>query len=164
MLLSTSNAGDLSNAGQPARLATSRRGGIRPGGRSFRPSNASSLADLANKNTISKDNTTGDEEREARLLANMGKKICNTSQQAKRFEASHGEWRKRRRRAPKGLNEALDKDLTQPDANQLDKLDQSLSSIKATARPAEVDPFDFWDATKKHKPKRGEIPEAESLR
>ncbi|KAJ0115486.1 hypothetical protein J7T55_012766 [Diaporthe amygdali] len=59
----------------------------------------------------------------------------------------------------------LDKDLANLDANQLDELDQFLSSpTKPSARAAEVDPFDFWGASKKSpKPKKGKSPGAEPL-
>lgn len=169
-LFSTSNAGNVGNGGQPARLATSSSGGIRPGRLSFRPSNANSLSNLANKNTISKDNTTGDEVREAEILANMGKKICNTLQQVKKAEAGDGGWRNRDRRVRKGLNpphsDPVIKDLANPDANQLDELDQfSYSPTKPTVREAEVDPFSFWGASKKsHKPKKSKSPEPVILR
>lgn len=110
---STSDTSGLRRLVRPARLATSSSGSIRPSRLSFRASNASRLADLANKNTISKDNTTGDEEREAKLLANMGKKICNTRQQARKFEAGQGERRNRGSwtTVGGGLSEALGEDL-----------------------------------------------------
>lgn len=59
----------------------------------------------------------------------------------------------------------LEKDLAKLDANQLDELDQFLSSpTKPTARAAEVDPFDFWGASKKSpKPKKGKSPGAEAV-
>ncbi|KAI3397947.1 hypothetical protein diail_10023, partial [Diaporthe ilicicola] len=66
--------------------------------------------------------------------------------------------------APKAEDD-LEKDLAKLDANQLDELDQFLSSpTKPTARAAEVDPFDFWGASKKSpKPKKGKSPGAELL-
>ncbi|POS75914.1 hypothetical protein DHEL01_v205700, partial [Diaporthe helianthi] len=59
----------------------------------------------------------------------------------------------------------IDRDLATLDANQLDELDQFLSSpTKPTARTAEVNPFDFWGASKKSpKPKWGKSPGAEPL-
>jgi golgin subfamily B member 1 len=59
----------------------------------------------------------------------------------------------------------LDKDLAGLDANQLDELDQILSSpTKTTTRAAEVDPFDFWGASKKSpKPKKAKSPGAEPV-
>ncbi|KAG6354988.1 hypothetical protein INS49_004069 [Diaporthe citri] len=42
-------------------------------------------AGVANRGTISKDNTIGDEARTADILANMGKKICRTPQSTKKL-------------------------------------------------------------------------------
>lgn len=136
-LLSTSDAGRLS------------RGGISRGCLSFRPPNTRGLADIANKNTISKDNTTGDEVREAELLTNMGKKICNKRQRAKELKAGDGEWRNRGRRVRRGLGSprspSIEALVAQLDANQVDELDQVPSSpTKHTARASEVDRIDFW--------------------
>lgn len=97
-LLSTPDAGNLGNGGQRAQLTTSSSGSIRHGRISSQSSNTRRLADLANRNTISKDNTTGDEVREAEILNNMGKKIGNTRQQAKELGPGDGKWRNRGRR------------------------------------------------------------------
>ncbi|KAI7774025.1 hypothetical protein LA080_009448 [Diaporthe eres] len=112
-LLSSSNTGRLSS------------NGIQHGHLNFRPTNARGLAGIANKNTISKDNTTSDEMREANLLTNIGKKICNTRQQAKKLKTGNSEWRNRGRKVRKGLSlprsdssiEDLDEDLAKLDAN-----------------------------------------------
>ncbi|KAG6354987.1 hypothetical protein INS49_004068 [Diaporthe citri] len=125
------------DAGRPA------SGRISRGRLSFRPSNASGLADLANKNTISRDNTTGDEEREAKLLAKMGKKICNTSQQATKSEAGHGEWRNRGSRVRRGLSEALDEDLAQLEEDPFEGWGEPLPLRMPSPPSSIVDPEGF---------------------
>lgn len=75
-----------SDSGMSARL-----GGVSRGRQSFRPLNARRLAGVANRDTISKDNTNGEEAREEELLANMYWKICKTPQQAVKLPAGNGE-------------------------------------------------------------------------
>lgn len=55
-------------------------GGLSRGRQFLRPMKARRLAGVANRDTISKDNTIGDEARTADILANMGKKICKKPQ------------------------------------------------------------------------------------
>lgn len=94
---STPVASDLGSGGRPQRPTTSNRGGFSRSRLPLRPRNGGSLADVVNNNTISKDNTNGDEVRTAELLANMGKKIYTTRQQAKKLQAGGGEWRNKPR-------------------------------------------------------------------
>lgn len=60
-------------------------GGLSRGRQLFRPMKARRLAGVANRGTISKDNTIGDEARTADILANGGKKICKMPQSMKKL-------------------------------------------------------------------------------
>ncbi|KAI7774026.1 hypothetical protein LA080_009449 [Diaporthe eres] len=60
-------------------------GGLSRGHQLFRPMKARRLAGVANRGTISKDNTIGDEARTADILANGGKKICKMPQSMKKL-------------------------------------------------------------------------------
>lgn len=60
-------------------------GGVSRGRQSFPSPNARRLAGVANRDTISKDNTSGEEAREEQVFANMCRKICRTPQQATSF-------------------------------------------------------------------------------
>lgn len=68
-LLSQSNSG-----------MSASHGGLSRGRQFLHPLKARRLAGVANRDTISKDNTIGDEARTADILANRGKKICKTPQ------------------------------------------------------------------------------------
>lgn len=93
----TPDSSDLRSGGQPQRPTTTSRGGFSRSRLPFRPRNGRCLDDVANKKTISKDNTNGDEARTAELLANRGKKTFSTLQQAKKPQAGGGEWRNKSR-------------------------------------------------------------------
>lgn len=103
----TPDVSDLRSGSRPQRLTTSNRGGFSRSRLPSRPRNGRCLADVANKNTISKDNTNGDEVRTAELLANMGKKTYSILQQAKKLQAGGGEWRNKGRTMTRGPNPPL---------------------------------------------------------